>query len=194
MGIKGFTKALAVVGFSAFSSIASADFIQTFPGNDCAGTFGIPFASCKIPLIIDPNESPIIIKFDFDPETDETTSDQFRAVSDDRRQRIRLPSPASVPSRDLDVYPGSGRSVDQFLCRERWKQFQPLQQPGRSKFRRLGHTAESRRQLLNCRTCRSTTRRRGSAGADDAIAAWRGAVCCWLRSPAHQTRLTARFS
>ncbi len=30
MGIKGFTKALAVVGFSAFSSIASADFIQTF--------------------------------------------------------------------------------------------------------------------------------------------------------------------
>jgi PEP-CTERM motif len=67
MGISGFTKALVVVGFSAFSSMASADFIQTFPGNDCAGTFGTPFANCKIPANIDPNESPIIIKFDVGP-------------------------------------------------------------------------------------------------------------------------------
>ena len=64
MGIKGFTKALAVVGFSAFSSIASADFIQTFEGNDCSGVFGQGFANCKIPANIDPNETPIIIKFD----------------------------------------------------------------------------------------------------------------------------------
>ena len=64
MGIRGFTKALVVVGFSAFSSIASADFIQTFPGNDCSGVFGQGFANCKIPANIDPNESPIIIKFD----------------------------------------------------------------------------------------------------------------------------------
>ena len=69
MGIRGFTKALVVVGFSAFSSIASADFIQTFAGNDCSGVFGQGFANCKIPANIDPNESPIIIKFDYNSET-----------------------------------------------------------------------------------------------------------------------------
>ena len=68
MGIKGFTKALVVVGFSAFSSIASADFIQTFSGNDCSGVFGQGFANCKIPANIDPNESPIIIKFEFNTD------------------------------------------------------------------------------------------------------------------------------
>ena len=72
MGIKGIKKALVVAGLSAFSSIASADFIETFEGNDCAGVFGIPFASCTIPERIDPNETPIIIKFDFDPQTPET--------------------------------------------------------------------------------------------------------------------------
>jgi len=65
MGISGFKKALVVVGFSAFSSIASAAFIQTFEGNDCSGVFGQGFANCKIPANIDPNESPIIIKFNF---------------------------------------------------------------------------------------------------------------------------------
>ena len=68
MGIRGFTKALVVVGFSAFSSMASADFIQTFAGNDCSGVFGQGFANCKIPANIDPNESPIIIKYDFGPD------------------------------------------------------------------------------------------------------------------------------
>jgi hypothetical protein len=68
MSISGFTKALVVVGFSAFSSIASADFIQTFAGNDCSGVFGQGFANCKIPANIDPNESPIIIKFDFNEQ------------------------------------------------------------------------------------------------------------------------------
>ena len=64
MSIKGIKKALVVAGLSAFSSMASADFIQTFPGNDCAGVFGDNFAECKIPANIDPNETPIIIKFD----------------------------------------------------------------------------------------------------------------------------------
>jgi hypothetical protein len=70
MGIRGFTKALVVVGFSAFSSMASADFIQTFPGNDCSGLFGQGFANCKIPADIDPNETPIIIKFNIGGETE----------------------------------------------------------------------------------------------------------------------------
>ena len=64
MGISGFKKALVVAGLSAFSSMASADFIQTFPGNDCSGVFGQGFANCKIPENIYPNESPIIIKFE----------------------------------------------------------------------------------------------------------------------------------
>jgi hypothetical protein len=68
MGIRGFTKAVVIVGFSAFSSIASADFIQTFAGNDCSGVFGQGFANCKIPANIDPNESPIIIKFNIGGE------------------------------------------------------------------------------------------------------------------------------
>ena len=72
MGISGFKKALVVAGLSAFSSIASADFIQTFEGNDCSGVFGQGFANCAIPANIDPNETPIIIKFDFDPTTAET--------------------------------------------------------------------------------------------------------------------------
>ena len=72
MGFSGFRKALVVIGLSAFSSMASADFIQTLPGNDCSGVFGQGFANCKIPANIDPNESPIIIKFDFNPETPET--------------------------------------------------------------------------------------------------------------------------
>ena len=62
---KVFTAACLSVGLGAFSSIASADFIQTFGGNDCAGVFGQGFANCKIPANIDPNESPIIIKFNF---------------------------------------------------------------------------------------------------------------------------------
>ena len=65
MGISGFKKALVVAGFSAFSSIASAAFIETFEGNDCAGVFGTPFAACTIPARIDPNETPVIIKFNF---------------------------------------------------------------------------------------------------------------------------------
>jgi PEP-CTERM motif len=65
MGISGFKKALVVAGFSAFSSIASAAFIETFEGTDCAGVFGTPFAACTIPARIDPNETPVIIKFNF---------------------------------------------------------------------------------------------------------------------------------
>ena len=65
MRIRGFKRALVVAGLSAFSSMASADFIQTFEGNDCSGVFGQGFENCKIPANIDPNQSPIIIKFNF---------------------------------------------------------------------------------------------------------------------------------
>jgi len=56
--------AVAGAAFMALSSAASAAFIATFSGNDCAGVFGQNFNECKIPVNIDPNESPVIIKFD----------------------------------------------------------------------------------------------------------------------------------
>ena len=85
MGISGFTKALVVVGFSAFSSVASADLIagSPFAGNDCSGVFGQGFANCKIPANIDPNETPIIIKFNFNdgvPGAIEINSDLFASI------------------------------------------------------------------------------------------------------------------
>jgi hypothetical protein len=60
-----FKQALVVAGFGAFSSMASADFIATIDGNDCSGIFGQGFAQCRVPAQYDPNQSPIIIKFDF---------------------------------------------------------------------------------------------------------------------------------
>jgi hypothetical protein len=68
MSIGGFKRALVAAGFSAFSSIASAALIGSIEGNDCAGVFGQPFAACSIPANIDPNETPIIIKFDYNAD------------------------------------------------------------------------------------------------------------------------------
>ena len=63
----------AALGFALVSPTpANALTIQvndTFDGNDCAGVFGIPFANCKIPGNIDPDQSPIVIKFNFDDGT-----------------------------------------------------------------------------------------------------------------------------
>jgi len=69
MSIGGFKRALVVVGFSAFSSMASAALLDTIDGNDCAGVFGESFAKCRIPAEYDSKQSPIIIKFDYDEET-----------------------------------------------------------------------------------------------------------------------------
>jgi hypothetical protein len=56
---------VVVAAFGAFSSVASASFIATIEGSDCAGVFGQPFDDCKIPAQYDPNETPVIIKFEF---------------------------------------------------------------------------------------------------------------------------------
>jgi hypothetical protein len=58
-------QALVVAAFGAFSSVASAAFIQTYAGSDCTGVFGQPFSDCKIPADQDPNQTPVIIKFEF---------------------------------------------------------------------------------------------------------------------------------
>jgi hypothetical protein len=57
---------LLAAGLLAFSSAASAALIATIAGNDCSGVFGQGFNDCKIPAQYDPNQSPIIIKFEFD--------------------------------------------------------------------------------------------------------------------------------
>lgn len=62
---KALVGAAVVAGFGTFSSAASAELIGTFNGNDCAGAFGANFNECRIPANIDPNQSPIIIKFEF---------------------------------------------------------------------------------------------------------------------------------
>lgn len=54
--------ALATGAF-ALAAPAQAAFIASYNGNDCAGVFGQGFANCKIPVAVDPNQSPIIIKF-----------------------------------------------------------------------------------------------------------------------------------
>ena len=162
MGIRGFTKALVVVGFSAFSSIASAAFIETFAGNDCAGVFGTPFADCKMPARIDPNETPIIIKYDFGPDgvTFEINSALFPTIDG---SEFSFDFDGGGATGTWTYTPGAGDPGDQFLCREGWTRLQPLQQPGRSTVRRLvqHRMNPGGNRLWTCRTCRSTTRTGG---------------------------------
>lgn len=51
-------------GLCSLTTVANASFIATIPGNDCAGEFGGSFNDCKISASFDPNQSPVIIKFD----------------------------------------------------------------------------------------------------------------------------------
>ena len=62
---RGFKYTLVVAALSAFSSMASAAvLLDTIEGNDCSGVFGQGFANCAIPDEFDPDNSPIIIKFE----------------------------------------------------------------------------------------------------------------------------------
>lgn len=57
------TAAAASLGLMA--APAQANYVATFDGTDCSGVFGQGFANCKIPLAHDPEQSPVIIKFNF---------------------------------------------------------------------------------------------------------------------------------
>ncbi|MGH8714207.1 MAG: PEP-CTERM sorting domain-containing protein [Casimicrobiaceae bacterium] len=59
-----------MAGIAAWPTLANADFIATIDGNDCAGVFGQGFENCKVPEIYDTNQSPVIIKFDYDDNGD----------------------------------------------------------------------------------------------------------------------------
>ena len=129
-----------VVGLSAFSSIASADFIQTFEGNDCSGVFGQGFANCKIPADIDPNESPIIIKFDVGTGGGLTfeINPLFPTIdgSEFALHRHRH------PERDLDIHPGAGDPTINFFVAKGGPDFN-LFSNWAITYRRLVHTGES---------------------------------------------------
>ena len=59
---------VALLAGVTLSTWANAAFIQTFEGNDCSGVFGQGFENCQIPEDIDPNQSPVIIKFNFNED------------------------------------------------------------------------------------------------------------------------------
>lgn len=58
----GVTLALGTSGASAATLVVPG---SPFDGNDCAGVFGQGFADCAIPAAYDPDESPVIAKFNF---------------------------------------------------------------------------------------------------------------------------------
>jgi hypothetical protein len=78
----GFKRALLVAGLSAVSTVASAALVATIDGNDCAGVFGGSFSECKVPALYDPDETPIIIKFNIGGAT-EINSLLFPTISGD---------------------------------------------------------------------------------------------------------------
>ena len=53
-----------LVGVLVAPGVADAALIATLDGSDCAGVFGERFGDCKIPSDYDPNQSPVIAKFD----------------------------------------------------------------------------------------------------------------------------------
>ena len=64
-GLSGILVGVAGAAIMAFSSLAFAvPTVTTISGNDCAGVFGNGFDNCKVSSTYDPNESPVIIKFD----------------------------------------------------------------------------------------------------------------------------------
>lgn len=62
---------------------ASADsvLIATLAGNDCSGLFGQSFTSCVIPSQYDPDNTPVIIKFNANGTVSEINSGLFPTIS-----------------------------------------------------------------------------------------------------------------
>lgn len=70
---------LIAIGTSATSSEAA--YIATIDGNDCSGVFGQGFANCRVPAQYDPNETPIIAKYDAEAGTWEINTALFPSVT-----------------------------------------------------------------------------------------------------------------
>ena len=86
MRIRSAGVAVAVAMLSVWSpSIARADsiLVTTLSGSDCSGAFGQSFPNCAIPDAYDPDNTPVIIKFDADGSVSEINSDLFPTISGD---------------------------------------------------------------------------------------------------------------
>jgi hypothetical protein len=62
---KSFMAVCLGLGLGALAPTASAALIDTIDGNDCAGVFGDNFNQCRVLPQYDLNETPIIVKFEF---------------------------------------------------------------------------------------------------------------------------------
>ncbi|HJR57867.1 MAG TPA: PEP-CTERM sorting domain-containing protein [Vicinamibacterales bacterium] len=76
---------LAALMSLAVSSRAQAEsvLLGTFAGSDCAGLFGDSFTACAIPDDFDPDNSPVIIKFNANGSVNEINSSLFPTISGD---------------------------------------------------------------------------------------------------------------
>ncbi len=77
--------AIGVLGFLTLAGRANADaiLVDTIAGNDCSGVFGQGFENCAIPSLYDPDNTPVIIKFDQDTGGVEINSALFPTISGD---------------------------------------------------------------------------------------------------------------
>ena len=122
--------------------------------------FGQGFANCKIPANIDPNESPIIIKFDFGPDgvTFEINSGLFPTIDG---SEFSFDFTGDGATGTWTYTPGAGDPGINFFVAKGGPNF--------NLFSNLGDpltddwfTPTIRAAIrLACRTCRSTTRRMG---------------------------------
>jgi len=81
--------AAAIVAGIGVSGGANAGYIATLSENDCAGVFGIPFDTCAIPDAYDPNNSPVIAKFDNDTGVWEINTALFPGVEEEDFRLVR---------------------------------------------------------------------------------------------------------
>ena len=160
MSLSGFTKALVVAGFSAFSSMASADLIpRHFRATIAQARSASPLRTARFRQISIRIESPIIIKFDLAMNGtihDEINSGLFPTI-DGRRVQFRLHRQGR--DRDLDIHPGAGDPAINFFVAKGgnfFNLFSNLGDPLTDDWFTPINRANNDR--LGCRICRSTTR------------------------------------
>ena len=109
--VLGIVAALAV----GMSPIARAGLIATIDGSDCSGVFGEGFANCRVPSQYDPNQSPVIAKFDFEggSVTVQINNGLFPTI-DGSEFRITFDDQIERDSGSWFYFPGTGDPVITF--------------------------------------------------------------------------------
>ena len=73
---------VGVLSLGASSTVrADSILVTTLSGSDCSGVFGQSFQNCAIPDAYDPENTPVIIKFDANGSVSEINSDLFPTIS-----------------------------------------------------------------------------------------------------------------